>query len=343
MPADPRTEVAPRQRLGRSDLRVSRWCLGCNPFGWTVDGPGARTLLDAYVDAGGNFIDTADSYPPDSAGGRSEEIIGAWLAASGKRDRIVLATKVGAPRQGETRRDLSPASVKKRTEASLQRLGVDHVDVLYAHLDDPATPLQDTLEALHDLVRAGKARYLAASNYSAPRLATALQISKQNGWTQFVALQTHYNLLERTRILTDRAGTSEVYEGDLSALCTREGLGVVPYWALAKGFFTGKYRTASIQTDGGGGGYSTRAQIHRPHEYLDHGGGPVLDVLDELAGERGTTVAALAMAWTLRRDGVVSTVASVRTPEQLTELAEALALELTDEEEARLTAATSFA
>jgi aryl-alcohol dehydrogenase-like predicted oxidoreductase len=342
VPADPPTDVAPRRRLGRSDLRVSRWCLGCNPFGWTVDEPTACTLLDAYVDAGGNFIDTADSYPPGSPGGRSEEIIGAWLAASGNRDQVVLATKVGAPRQGETHRDLSPAAITKRTEASLRRLGADHLDVLYAHLDDRTTPLQDTLQALHELVQAGKVRYLAASNYSAPRLTRALQISEQNGWSQFVALQTHYNLLERTRILTDRAGTSEVFEGDLSALCVREELGVVPYWALAKGFFTGKYRTESIHTYGGGG-YSTRAQIHRPHEYLDHGGGPVLEVLDELAAEREATVAALAMAWTLRRQGVVSTVASVRTPEQLTDLAEVLSLELTDEEEARLTAATSFA
>jgi aryl-alcohol dehydrogenase-like predicted oxidoreductase len=351
--ADPLPAVVPRQRLGRSGLEVSRWCLGANPFGWTVDAPTASVLLDAYIDAGGNFIDTADSYPPGSAGGTSEQIIGAWLKASGRRDQIVLATKIGAPRAGETRVDLSPNAIHGRTDASLRRLGVDHVDLLYAHLDDRTTPLQDTLEALDALVVAGKVRYLAASNFSAPRLAKALEITRGNGASAFIALQTHYNLLERTRILNERASTSEVYEGELSDLCVREGLGVVPYWALAKGFFTGKYRGQGTERHGrvtqaarsapDGGDFSARAAIHRPHEYLDHGGAAVLDVLDELSAERGTTVAALAMGWTLHWAEVVSTVASVRTLEQLRELSAVLSLELTRDEHARLTDATAFA
>jgi aryl-alcohol dehydrogenase-like predicted oxidoreductase len=329
LPSAPPGPILARARLGSSDLLVARWCLGCNPFGWTVDERQAFAVLDAYVAAGGNFLDTSDTYPPGSEGGTSERILGRWLRASGSRDQLVVATKVGGPLPGG-HVDLSPKAIHRRARNSLRRLGVDHVDLLYAHLDDEATPLEETLGALDELVRAGLVRAIGASNFSAPRLARALEISRREGLAHYVALQTHYNLLERSRILDERASVSKAYEGPLAELCEREGIGVVPYWALAKGFLTGKYRSGDVRDDGAS--FSDRARVHRPRSYLDPRGAAVLDALDEIAAARATNVAAIALAWTVSRPAVVATVASARTVGQIAELAVMLGLELSEDE-----------
>jgi len=218
-------------RIGQTDLEVFPLCLGGNVFGWTADEAASFAVLDAYAGAGGNFIDTADSYPQwadGCEGGESEAIIGRWLARRGRRDDLIIATKVGQSRHHP---GLSPANIRSAAEASLRRLGAGHIDLYYAHEDDPVTPLADTVAAFDSLVREGKARYVAASNYSAPRLTHALASAQQQGLAGFVALQVHYNLVHR-----------DEYEGDLAALCQREGLSCIAYSALADGFLTGKYR-----------------------------------------------------------------------------------------------------
>jgi aryl-alcohol dehydrogenase (NADP+) len=326
------------QRLGTTDLQVSRWCFGCNPFGWTTDEPQSFRVLDEYVGHGGNWLDTADVYPPGSPGGRSEEIVGRWLRARGNRDDIVLATKVGGPLPGVAG-DLRPASIRRRAEASLRRLQVDHVDLLYAHLDDREVPLEESLGALDELVRAGTARHIAASNFTAPRLAEALDVSRREGLASYVALQTHYNLLERTEIRGDRSSLAEPYEGPLAALCTRREIGVVAYWALAKGFLTGKYRPGSAGV--AEHELSDRARMHDPSGYLDERGAAVLAGLDEVATAHDTNVAAVALAWTLAQPGITATVASARTGEQVAQLAAAARLRLGAEELARLDRASS--
>lgn len=328
-----------RQRLGTTDLQVSRWCFGCNPFGWTADEAQSFRVLDEYAAHGGNWLDTADVYPPGSPGGRSEEIVGRWLQARGNRDDIVLATKVGGPLPGVPG-DLRPASVRRRAEASLRRMGVDHVDLLYAHLDDREVPLEESLGALDELVRAGTARHIAASNFTAPRLAEALEVSQREGLASYVALQTHYNLLERTEIRGDRSSLAEPYEGPLAALCTRRDIGVVAYWALAKGFLTGKYRR-SAEAGAAQHELSDRARMHDPSGYLDERGAAVLAGLDEVAAAYDTNVAAVALAWTLAQPGITATVASARTSEQVVELAAAAELRLTAEDLARLDDASS--
>ncbi len=207
-----------------TDLDVFPLCLGGNVFGWTADERTSRAVLDKYIEQGGNFIDTADMY----AGGRSETIIGDWLDERRNRDWIVLATKVGMAPGFE---GLRAGTIRAAAEASLERLQTDWIDVYYAHRDDPETPLEETLGAFDDLVRDGLVRYVAASNYTAPRLAEALAVSERDGLAKFVALQPHYNLVER-----------EAYEGGLRDLCAARGIGSFPYFGLARGFLTGKYR-----------------------------------------------------------------------------------------------------
>src|SRR5947209_5498887 len=218
-------------RIPQTDLDVFALCLGGNVFGWTADEPQSFAVLDAYAAAGGNFIDTADVYSawvPGHAGGESETIIGRWMAARGTRNRMIIATKVGMK---PGLKGLSPASIRTAANGSLQRLGVDRIDLYYAHADDPDTPLVDSLRAFDALVQDGKVRYIAASNYTAPRLAEALAISRREGLARYIGLQPHYNLVNR-----------DDYEGQLRDVCVREGLACFPYYALAKGFLSGKYR-----------------------------------------------------------------------------------------------------
>jgi aryl-alcohol dehydrogenase-like predicted oxidoreductase len=302
-------------KLGNTDLDVFGLNLGCNVFGWTADEPRSFTVLDAYTAAGGNFLDSADLY---GGGGGSETIIGNWLAARGRRADVVVATKVG---MWDARPGLSAKNIQAAAEDSLRRLKTDHIDLYYAHRDDPDTPLEETLAAFDALVRSGKVRYLGASNYTAARLAEALSISDENGFARFAVLQPHYNLVERD------------YERDLAPLVEREGLATLPYFALAKGFLTGKYRTKDRTGD------SPRAA--GAVSYLDATGERVLAALDEVALAHGVSVATVSLAWLRQQPTVAAPIASARTTEQLTDLLASVSLELTDAEVATLSAATA--
>ncbi|MBY8848624.1 aldo/keto reductase [Saccharothrix longispora] len=306
-------------KLGTSDLDVSRLCLGGNVFGWTADEEASFAVLDGFTRAGGNFVDTADSYSmwaEGHVGGESERVIGRWLASRGNRDEVVVATKVGMLRGLD---GLGADVVERAAEDSLRRLGVDHIDLYYAHRDDPGTPQEETLAAFDRLVRAGKVRHVAASNYTAERLASALEVSRREGLASFVALQQPYNLVDRA------------YEGPLREVVASAGLSSAPYWGLAKGFLTGKYRPGATVE-------GPRAAA--ASKYLDERGLRVLRALDEVAGARGTTQAAVALAWLADRPTVAAPIASARSAEQLEALLPALELELTAAERDALTAAS---
>ncbi|MER7013965.1 aldo/keto reductase [Saccharopolyspora sp. NPDC000359] len=309
-------------QLGSTALDVLPICLGGNVFGWTADRDKSFAVLDGYVAAGGNFVDTADAYSawaPGNAGGLSEAVIGEWLRAPGNRDDVVVATKVGRMPQ---RRGLSAANIKA-AEDSLRRLGTDRIDLYYAHGDDdPTIPLAETLGAFDDLVHASKVRYIAASNYTAPRLAEALAVSRREGFAEFTALQPKYNRVER-----------DEFEGELADLCAAENLGVAPYYALAKGFLTGKYRPG--QDDFG----SPRAEGARAH--LHDRGLRVLAALDEIATQRNVPLASIALSWLRAQRTVTTPIASARTTDQLATLLLAAELELTAEEVQRLDQAST--
>jgi aryl-alcohol dehydrogenase-like predicted oxidoreductase len=301
--------------LGRTDLDVFPLCLGGNVFGWTADEPQSRAILDAYIGAGGDFVDTANSYLVEH--GASETIIGRWLADRGNRDEIVLATKVGGGK-GPVR-NLRPETIEREAHASLERLQTDRIDLYYAHFDDEETPLEESLRAFDALVRAGSVRHLGASNYTAERLTAALELQRANGLAEFTVLQPHYNLLERE------------FERTLLPVAEAWDLAVLPYYGLAKGFLTGKYRP------GGEAVESARAEGARG--YLDDRGAAVLEALDEIAAAHGTTVAAVALAWLRAQPRVVAPIASARTTEQLEQILPAATLELTSTEVERLSAA----
>jgi aryl-alcohol dehydrogenase-like predicted oxidoreductase len=294
--------------LGRTDLGVFPICLGGNVFGWTADEPQSRAVLDAYTAAGGNFVDTANSYLVEH--GRSETIIGRWLADRGNRDQIVLATKVGGG-SGPVR-NLRAETIKREAQASLERLQTDRIDLYYAHLDDEETPLEESLRAFDALVQAGTVRHLGASNYTPERLTAALELQRELGLAEFTVLQPHYNLVERD------------FERTLLPVAEAWDLAVLPYFALAKGFLTGKYRPGSEVVE------SERAEGARA--YLDQGGAAVLAALDEVAAAHDTTVAAVALAWLLARPRVVAPIASARTTEQLKQILPAATLTLTPAE-----------
>ena len=308
------------EKIGSSDLEVSRLCLGGNVFGWTADEQTSFEILDAYAAAGGNFVDTADSYlwrAPGNSGGESETIIGRWMASRGNRDSIVVATKVGSL---PTRPGLAAANIRAAVEDSLRRLRTDRIDLYWAHRDDPDTPQEETAAAFDELVRAGKVRAIGASNFTADRLRSALEISAREGLTSYAALQPHYNLLERTE-----------FETSLAPLLEREGLACIPYYGLAKGFLTGKYRPDTTVE-------SVRAEGAK--EYMDERGLRVLAVLDEIAAARDVPIAAVALAWLADRPTVASPIASARTTEQLDDLLPVLDLHLTADEQERLTRAS---
>jgi aryl-alcohol dehydrogenase-like predicted oxidoreductase len=299
-------------KIGSSDLEVTRLCLGGNVFGWTADRDTSFAVLDAYVAAGGNFVDTADSYfwrAPGNSGGESETIIGEWMASRGNRDAVVVATKVGSWPQ---RKGLSAKNIAEAVDDSLRRLRTDYIDLYYAHRDDPDTAQEETADAFDALVRAGKVRAIGASNFTAERLRSALEISARDGLASYVALQPHYNLMER-----------EEYENAIAPLVSSEGLACMPYYALAKGFLTGKYRP-DTHVD------SERAE--GALAYLDDRGRAVLAVLDEIAVGHRVPVAAAALAWLADQPTVTAPIASARTPEQLADLLPVLDLHLTDDE-----------
>lgn len=301
-------------RLGDTDLDVFPLCLGGNVFGRGAEAEQSFAVLDAYAQAGGNFIDTADIY----AGGASEQIIGEWIASRRNRDQIVIATKVGMA-EGS---GLAPAQIERAVRGSLDRLGTDRIDLYYAHQEDPQTPIEDTLRAFDALVRAGVVRHVAASNYEAPRLAEALDVSAREGLASYVALQPHYNLVERTE-----------YEGALQDLCVQRGLACLPYFALAQGFLTGKYRPHGPSVE------SRRSE--KASAYLDERGLRVLAALDEISAAHETTLAAVSLAWLRAQPGVLAPIASARTVDQLRDLLPVASLSLSEPEIAQLTAASS--
>jgi aryl-alcohol dehydrogenase-like predicted oxidoreductase len=299
-------------RLGPSTLDVFPLCLGGNVFGWTADEQASFAVLDAYVAGGGNFVDTADQYSafaPGNVGGESETIIGRWMQARDNRARVVLATKVG---RKPGREGLTAGNIRTAIEESLRRLQTDYVDLYYAHRDDPDTPLEETLGAFDALVREGKVRHIAASNYAAPRLAEALAVSDREGLARYVALQTHYNLMERA-----------AYEGELRDVVAKYSLGAIPYYGLARGFLTGKYRTGE-RVD------SPRAAA--ASQYVGEKGDRVLAALAEVAAAYGVTPAAVALRWLAEQPTVVSPIASARSVEQLAELLPMQDLVLTEDE-----------
>lgn len=300
-----------KRKLGNSGLEVFPLAFGGNVFGWTVDEPKAFALLDAFVAAGGNLIDTADSYSrwaPGNAGGESETIIGKWLRRSGRRDKVIIATKVGS-QMGPNKKGLSKSYILRAVEDSLRRLQTDSIDLYQSHLDDPDTPLEETLEAYAQLIKGGKVRAIGASNYTAERLSQALQVSEQYGLPAYQSLQPKYNLYDRAD-----------YESKLEPLCRRMGLGVITYYSLASGFLTGKYRSEKDFLK------SIRGQGVRL--YLNNRGLKILAALDQVAKEYSSTPASVALAWLMARPGITAPIASATSVEQLNDLIGATRLEL---------------
>jgi aryl-alcohol dehydrogenase-like predicted oxidoreductase len=313
------------RELGRSGLKVSPLCLGGNVFGWTADEKTSFALLDAWVDAGFNFIDTADAYSrwaPGHKGGESETVIGRWLAqGGGRRDKVIIATKTGMD-LGGGKTGLSPKRIREAVDESLARLQTDRIDLFQSHKDDTDTPLEDTLGAYAELVKAGKLRVLGASNYTAPRLAEALEISKKRGIPRYESLQPLYNLYDRAD-----------FEKELQPLCLKEGVGVINYYALAAGFLSGKYRKAEDASKSKRGASTTG-------KYLNERGLKILAALDEAAKRTGSTPARLAIAWNMSRPGITAPIVSATSLEQMDEILQAARLTLDAATLERLNAAS---
>ncbi len=300
-----------KRTIGTSDLQVAPLVLGGNVFGWTADEATSFSILDAFVDAGLDFIDTADVYSawvPGNQGGESEAIIGKWLKKSGKRDKVVIATKVG---KSAKRPGLTAGTIQAAVEESLARLQTDCIDVYFSHFDDADTPLAETLGAYQRLIEAGKVRVIGASNYTGARVLEALDVADRNGLPKYQLLQPEYNLY-------DRAG----YEADLEPVAAAEQLGVVPYYSLASGFLTGKYRSRAD--------LANRVRGSRVERYLDERGFLILNALDEVAQRHGATPASVALAWLIARPSVTAPIASATSVEQVASLVAAVDLTLTE-------------
>src|SRR5689334_17087393 len=309
-----------KRALGDSGIEVAPMALGGNVFGWTADDETSFAVLDAFVDAGGNMIDTADVYSawvPGHSGGESETVIGRWLKARpSMRERVVIATKVGFMA------GLAPETIAPACEASLRRLGVESIDLYYHHKDDPTVPLADSLGAMDALVKSGKVRAIGLSQYDPGRLDEAMQTATSNGLTRSCVLQTWYNLIERGKL-----------EGPLRDTAIAHGLGIIPFYGLANGFLTGKYRSRDDL------GKSTRGD--RVEQYLDGKGMRVLEALDQIAAETGAPLAAVALAWTNAQPGITATLASATSVAQLRELTRSMDLNLNAEQIALLDAASA--
>ncbi len=309
-----------QRALGRSELRAAPLALGGNVFGWTIDEPASFAVLDAFLDAGFELVDTADVYSswvPGNRGGESETIIGNWMRSRGNRDRVLVATKVGG---GKGERLLSKERITAAVEDSLRRLRTDRIDLYQAHFDDARTPLEETLEAFAGLVRAGKVRAIGASNYTAERLREALAASERNGLPRYETMQPQYNLYDR-----------EQYEGALQALCVEQRIGVIPYFSLAAGFLTGKYRSAADLGKSARGGHV--------EQYLNPRGLRILAALDAVAQRYGATPAQVALAWLAAQPGISAPIASATSPEQLRDLVAGVRLRLDPDALRRLTEA----
>jgi aryl-alcohol dehydrogenase-like predicted oxidoreductase len=298
------------RKLGRSGIETPPLILGGNVFSWTVDDATGFRILDAFVAAGFNCIDTADAYTrwvPGHVGGESEAMIGKWLKRRGNRSKLCVFTKVGMAVQGK--KGLSRARILEAVEGSLSRLETDYIDLYQSHVDDRETPLEETLGAYANLIKQGKVRAIGASNFKADRLAAALEVSKKSGLPRYESLQPDYSLMER-----------EGYEGPLQSLCVKEDIGVINYWPLASGFLTGKYRSeADLDKSPRGQGVK---------KYLNERGLKTLAALDHVAESKGATPAQIALAWCMARPGITGPIASATTLDQLNDLLQAASVEL---------------
>jgi len=316
------------RKLGRTGLRVAALCLGGNTFGWTTDQTASEAVLDAYVDAGGNFIDTADVYSrwvPGHQGGESETALGAWMKARGNRHAVLIATKVMGPMgPGPNDRGLSRQHIIAGVEASLRRLGTDYIDLYQSHWDDRETPLDETLRAFDDLVRQGKVRYIGASNYQAWRLTRALWEGDRRGYVRYESLQPKYNLVFR-----------DEYERELEPLCLEQGVGVIPYSSLGSGFLSGKYRR-------GGDLPATARAIGVQKAYMTDRGFAVLETVEKVAAAAGTTPAQVALSWLAHRPGITAPIVSATSVAQLVELVGGIELRLDEEATATLDRASAW-
>jgi aryl-alcohol dehydrogenase-like predicted oxidoreductase len=300
------------RRLGSTDLKIAPLVLGGNVFGWTADRAASFAVLDAFVAGGGTMIDTADVYSAwvdGHQGGESESMIGEWLKTSGKRDDVLIATKVGML-PGEGGEKLAPARIAAAAEASLKRLGTDRIDLYYAHQDDDSQTQEAVLEAFGKLVDAGKVRVIGASNFHAARLKSAVEAAKTSDLPRYHVLQPEYNLVSRTK-----------FEGELQDYCVTENIGVLPYYGLASGFLTGKYRTKDDLSQSVRGG--------RMGELLEGTGKAVLDAMDSVVEATGATHAQVALAWLIAQPGVTAPIASATSVKQIEDLLPAMTLELT--------------
>ena len=300
-----------KRTLGNSGLEVAPLVLGGNVFGWTADESTSFRLLDAFVAAGCDLIDTADVYStwvPGNKGGESETVIGKWLKASGNRRKVLIATKVGKE-MGPDRNGLSKSYILRAAEDSLKRLQTDYIDLYQSHADDPETPLEETLDAFAQLIRQGKVRAIGASNYTADRLTQALELGTKPGYTSYRCLQPLYNLYDRAE-----------YETDLEPLCLEKGVGVIPYFSLASGFLTGKYRSEKD--------LANRSRGEFVKKYLNERGFRILDALDQVAGQYHSAPAIVSLAWLIARPSITAPIASATSLDQLTDLIEATKLAL---------------
>lgn len=316
------------RRLGRTGLHVAPLCLGGNVFGWTIDEPTSFKVLDAYVDGGGDFIDSADVYArwaPGNVGGESEMVLGNWLAQRGGRDKVIVATKGGSPMgDGPHQRGLSRRRIIAAVEASLKRLKTDYIDLYQSHQDDRATPLEETLRAYSDLIAAGKIRYIGASNYSAWRLTSALWTSERHNFPRYETIQPPYHLLNRAD-----------YERELEPLCREYGIGVITYSSLASGFLTGKYRrNGALPSSQRAAGIQDR--------YMNDRGFAILDAVEAVAQAKGATPTQVSLAWILARPGMTAPIASATSVEQVGELLGAANLTLSADDLKSLDTASAW-
>lgn len=315
------------RKLGRTGLDVPPLCIGGNIFGWTVDEATSYVLLDAMLDSGLNFIDTADVYSawaPGNSGGESEGIIGRWMRSRGNRDKVIVATKVGSP-MGEGKKGLSARYIAEAVEASLQRLQTDVIDLYQSHWDDPDTPFEETLGAYQRLIEQGKVRAIGSSNLNPARLQESLDVAARQGLPRYETLQPEYNLYAR-----------EGFESGLAELCLREEIGVITYFSLAAGFLSGKYRSAEDA------GKSQRGQ-GIVEKYLNPRGHAILDALDDVSASLGATPTQVALAWLMAKPAVTAPIASATTLEQLADLSAATNLDLSAEQVRHLDDASASA
>lgn len=314
-----------KRKLGNSALEVAPLAFGGNVFGWTADESTSFKLLDAFIAEGFNLIDTADSYSrwvPGHKGGESETIIGNWIKSRGNRDRVIIATKVGSD-MGQGKKDLSRDWILREVEESLKWLQTDYIDLYQSHWDDPATPVDETLEAYAQLMKQGKVRFIGASNLSVERLRESLEASKRRGFPRYESLQPNYNLYDRVE-----------FETRLEPLCLQEHLGVIPYFSLASGFLTGKYRSEADLADKPRGAFVKK--------YLNDRGLRILAALDEVAAAHHVKAGQVAIAWLIARPSITAPIASATSVDQLRELIEATRLELTGDDMQKLNTASAY-